>query len=100
MKGMRSYTWMTFGIVLAVASKVFDQYNTKSVYQLFFYIGVLFFFIGMGKLVFEGGRSEKRKKPSKPHSTTITYCSACGTKNHSTSNYCHICGKKLGHRIG
>lgn len=30
-----------------------------------------------------------------PHQPTIINCKKCGTKNYSSSNYCHVCGKGL-----
>ncbi|MFP4523262.1 MAG: hypothetical protein ACOCQQ_00865 [Candidatus Nanoarchaeia archaeon] len=79
-----------------------------SAMKLFFYIGLLFMVIGGFKL-FRKSRlgadeerfalklaqpktQQKNKVTTQPH---IISCSRCLAKNYSSSNFCHMCGKKL-----
>ena len=83
---------------------------------LFAYVGGLFILLGLIKLLARylkslsskekdlanrlGGvdkinRQEQQiQHPSKNRPTVIN-CSYCGTKNYSTSNFCHMCGTRI-----
>jgi hypothetical protein len=41
---------------------------------------------------YHGIQSTTQQRPAQP---TIIQCKKCGSKNHSTSNYCHVCGNRL-----
>ena len=90
---MDSYIWLGTGVVLTAASRIFMRYSDKTAfYTLFMWIGVIFFMYGVLKLLFA---SNKDKPPSTPKDLILTNCEKCNSKNHSISNFCHVCGHEL-----
>ncbi|MCA9477755.1 MAG: hypothetical protein KC535_01255 [Nanoarchaeota archaeon] len=104
---------------------LFTEVPNKSVMQLFLYIGLGFIalaFLKKGiRYIREGGlKKDERELAAKisgvPQAAkeeeyqdqlkrqaqlqernrpSIVACQLCGTRNYSTSNYCHMCGYKL-----
>ncbi len=89
MAKLKSYYWMIAGAVLSFFSKLLGT-GDSNYFTLFFYIGIVFFLIGIVKALFETSDEKEEVEAKK-----VIYCDECGTKNHSVSNYCHICGASL-----
>jgi ABC-type nickel/cobalt efflux system permease component RcnA len=124
MVSIPAIAYLVIGAGISAYSKfVARTTGDNLVMDIFFYIGLLLVAIGIIKFIFKG-LNRKSKEPPKEHKHhevhpaaqkeeapthhqeaahqhqqahhhTIIYCSGCGTKNYSTSNFCHKCGKAL-----
>lgn len=97
------------GLLFTIISQVLLLTNTTqypSAMKLFFYIGLLFIAIGGFKLFrksrlgadennFASKLAQPKTQPATKTQPHIIACSRCGAKNYSSSNFCHMCGKKL-----
>ena len=106
------------GLLLIIVSSIvlIINFEDNPAMRLFLYIGIFFLIIGIikflikkynkGSLIkaeekFASRLAQIPDKPSKPQlhsekkSPAIINCSRCGAKNYSSSNFCHMCGKKL-----
>lgn len=83
--------------------------------QIFFYVGLVLLVVGGIKVALKYLKKEKKpvhkvehvtpetKEMKAPHHIAahskpqhhIIHCTKCGTKNYSTSNFCHKCGQAL-----
>lgn len=97
---------------------LFTSLENKTSMQLFFFIGLAFIALAFLKILIKYIKSgnlkkdeervaqkigqipqqelqEQAEQQAKLQQPKIIMCSLCGTKNYSTSNYCHMCGNKL-----
>ncbi len=112
---LSEWTLLIPGLLFVIISQILLRTNTTtypSAMKLFFYIGLIFIAIGGFKLFRKSrlgadeenfasrlaqpntkkSRSQQKPKTIQPQ---ILNCSRCGAKNYSSSNFCHMCGKKL-----
>jgi hypothetical protein len=107
-----------FIVLVSALSLIFNSTNNPAM-KLFLYIGILFLIIGIIKFLVKnynkGALAKSEEKfasrlsgmPQKNlisssslnekfnKSPVVLTCSRCGAKNYSSSNFCHMCGKKL-----
>lgn len=112
--------WLIFGAAMAIYAKIVEMRQPQATSMpLFFWVGVIFILIGLGKLAM--GRLGKQEKP-KPQQQTygqqlqqqqaqwqhqqqrdqqqvaqhnLIKCWQCGAANYSHSATCHHCHARL-----
>ncbi|MEK6963884.1 MAG: hypothetical protein AABX70_05635 [Nanoarchaeota archaeon] len=91
------FIYMIVGALVSVYSRVVMGKSNVYAMKLFFGIGLVFFGIGLYKLILERLRSKSlaKNEKSRPMDSSIMMCKVCGTKNYATSFFCHICGAKI-----
>lgn len=106
--------WVYIAIGVLVAGYSFFIKKTSSVanqtaMSLFMYVGFLFLVIGLIRLVVVTLRTTPAGKKEEafaqqlagvqprvdPQARRIIVCHKCGTKNYSTSHFCHMCGELI-----
>ncbi len=88
------FIYLIVGIVISVYSRIVMGKSNLYVMNLFYYLGIIFFGIGVYKLLMGRWRNKITPK-SNPTNSSIVTCKVCGTKNYRTSFFCHICGAKI-----
>lgn len=103
------FFWLLIGIAVAVTSFIVGE---KLI--VFFYIGLLFIILGIGKLIYNYitnndvketktiardiyYRPESQQLHKQQLSTGSIFCRNCGSKLRTTDNFCYKCGFKTRH---
>ncbi|HLD04636.1 MAG TPA: hypothetical protein VJG90_02855 [Candidatus Nanoarchaeia archaeon] len=91
------FIYMIVGVIVSAYSRIVMGKSNLYVMKLFFYLGIVFFGIGVYKLLLERmrGKSLAKNGKSRPADSSIVTCKVCGTRNYRTSFFCHICGAKV-----
>ncbi len=91
------FIYLIVGALISIYSRVVMGKNNMYAMKLFFYLGIIFFGIGVYKLLLERmrGKSLGKNEKNRPMDSSIAVCKVCGTKNYVTSFFCHICGTKV-----
>jgi len=84
------FAYIIVGIIVSVYSHLVLKTTPSYAMRLFFYLGIVFFCIGIYKWLRQRGAPAKSKA-----SQSIAFCKTCGSKNYLTSHYCHICGARI-----
>ncbi|NQU97895.1 hypothetical protein HQ533_00350 [Candidatus Woesearchaeota archaeon] len=91
------FFYLVVGIVIAGYSK-FGPMAGEPFLNVFFYIGVVFIFWGIVKMIFSpSGRRDKvmKYKEEKSKGSGNVVCPKCKSNNFTYSRYCHICAYRL-----
>lgn len=97
MTGIHGFIYLAIGVILAFYSE-FMATDNEPFFRFFFYVGIVFVFWGVVKLVFSPTRRRKKliqnqKKQKK--ATGVVICPRCKNHNYHYSRFCHHCGYKL-----
>jgi membrane-bound ClpP family serine protease len=101
MANIPSWVYILIGAIIAIYSKYIQTKlsSDSTAMTLFFWIGVIFILLGLGKMAFKviAAREKTKKEPKteQKSQTNIVACPNCKTKHYSTSNFCHKCGANL-----
>lgn len=87
-----SWLWLAVGVIVSVYSYLqFDKL------MIFFYVGLVFVAVGIGKLI----ASYSGKKTAKPGNAAskLKRCIRCSEMLHHSANYCSKCGTRIHSRL-
>ncbi|MFC1647965.1 hypothetical protein ACFL1B_00760 [Nanoarchaeota archaeon] len=98
MAGIHGIIWIIVGALLSVFSKVFGKLQGRGFFEITFYLGIVFGLFGIAKLFFNRSPKEEKwdssdERPGQRPS--VVNCPKCSRRNHTISNFCHMCGHKL-----
>jgi sulfite exporter TauE/SafE len=110
-KSIPWFAYLVIGILVSAFSKVIDSSTDSRGIMVFFYVGILFMLVGVGKLVI-GQRTKKtashapvqsavqnsqssQRNVASDHPHSVIACRVCQTKNYASFNFCHSCGSRL-----
>ncbi|MFH1589403.1 MAG: hypothetical protein ABIB43_02455 [archaeon] len=95
--GIHGFFYLIIGIVLAAYYQFIDT-TGEPFFKIFFYIGVVFIFWGIVKLIFAPSsrrRAILRQQKKSGKSLRFVYCPRCKARNFQQSRFCHICGYRI-----
>lgn len=95
MASIHGWVWFFVGVLVAGFSK-FGPNSGQRFFTVFFYIGVLFIFIGIVKIIFAPSVRRKRILAAQDKvKLGGLLCPNCNAKNFHYSKHCHMCGMRL-----
>ncbi len=116
MKGKYSipgWLYLIFGAIITGYSQFLlnsKGLEKNTVFQFFFYVGLIFIAIGIFKLIIRYALGEKKKKidndfaygynlektsNNQNNKYKLITCPKCQAKNYKTYNFCYKCGSRL-----
>jgi len=91
--------WIIIGITISAYSKFVQMKNPSPAFNGFFYLGIVFIFWGVVRVIFSPNRTKavtREELNVKPRTVSgIVFCPRCGTKQlRPDVRFCHACGHR------
>ncbi|MBC8500716.1 MAG: hypothetical protein ISS25_00405 [Nanoarchaeota archaeon] len=88
------FVYLLIGVVVAGYSQ-FAPNSDMPFFNIFFYIGIVFIFWGVVKMIFSPSKRREKTLEHQEKTSGIIFCPRCNAKNFSYSRFCHMCKYKL-----